>query len=73
MSRLQRLLLALAVAIPVGLLGAQAFNPDSGFLLHSMVLWRIFGLIFELGLPLLLILTVLSSIISVISRRSRSI
>jgi hypothetical protein len=26
------------------LLGAAAFNPDSGFLLHSEPLWRVFGL-----------------------------
>jgi NADH:ubiquinone oxidoreductase subunit 5 (subunit L)/multisubunit Na+/H+ antiporter MnhA subunit len=28
----------------IGLLGAAAFNPDDGFVVHSEALWRIFGI-----------------------------
>lgn len=31
-------------AVPVGLWGAGAFNPDSGWLHRSEALWRVFGL-----------------------------
>ena len=40
-------LLALTLVVAaaaVGLLGAAAFNPDDGFLLHSEPLWRAFGI-----------------------------
>jgi hypothetical protein len=44
----------LSIAIPLGGLGAWAFNPDSGALLHSEVLWRVFGIVFEGGLFLVI-------------------
>jgi hypothetical protein len=69
----QRFALTSALSLSVGLLGATAFNPDSGLVLHSMVLWRIFGLTFEIGTPLLLILSMLTAITSVIKgHHSRS-
>ena len=69
----QGLALTGVLALAVGLVGATAFNPDSGFVLHSMVLWRIFGLTFEIGTPLLLILSMLTAITSVIKgHHSRS-
>jgi hypothetical protein len=67
MSRLRGLAWGLVLAVPLGFLGAAAFNPDSGFILHSMVLWRIFGLMFEVGLPLLLIMLVVSAVRSLIT------
>jgi hypothetical protein len=55
-SWLHRAQLASAAVIPAGMLGAWAFNPDSGVLLHAEVLWRVFGSMAELGVPLLLLL-----------------
>jgi hypothetical protein len=46
--------IALSIAIPLGGLGAWAFNPDSGALLHSEMLWRVFGIVFEGGLFLVI-------------------
>ncbi len=68
-GRLRCLVVALAVAVPVGLLGASAFNPDSGFVLHNEALWRIFGIMFELGLPLLFIVAILTAVVHMLSRR----
>jgi hypothetical protein len=51
---------ALLVAIPVGFLGASAFNPDRGMLLHSEVLWRIFGIVCEGGVLLVIGLVVVA-------------
>jgi hypothetical protein len=69
----QGLALTGVLALAVGLVGATAFNPDSGFVLHSMVLWRTFGLMVEIGTPLLLILATLTAITSAIKgHRSRS-
>jgi len=59
-SRLHLAICVLAVAIPVGGVGAWAFNPDDGAILHSEALWRIFGIMFELGLPLLAVLACLA-------------
>jgi hypothetical protein len=42
------------VCIPLGGVGAWAFNPDRGAVVHSLVLWRIFGIMFEGGLFVLL-------------------
>ncbi len=69
MTRLQTAALALAVAIPIGGLGAWAFNPDNGAVLHSLVRWRIFGITFELGLPLLLVLAILIAIRGLLTAR----
>jgi hypothetical protein len=44
---IRHLFAALGVSITtasVGLFGAWAFNPDSGTVTHSEVLWRIFGI-----------------------------
>ena len=45
-----------AVVVVVGGVGATAFNPDSGKISHSLVLWRIFGIAAELGLLILFLL-----------------
>jgi hypothetical protein len=42
------LLVSAALAIG-GLLGATAFNPDTGLRLHSEPLWRVFGIAAYLG------------------------
>jgi hypothetical protein len=69
----QGVALTSVLAMPVGLPGATACNPDSGFILHRMVLWRIFGVTVEIGTPLLLTLAMLTAITSAIKRRhSRS-
>jgi hypothetical protein len=44
----------LSAAIPLGAVGASAFNPDNGLVLHSEVLWRIFGIMCEGGVLLLM-------------------
>lgn len=48
----------LPIAIALGGLGAWAFNPDSGTVLHSEILWRIFGIMCEGGMLLLMGLVV---------------
>jgi hypothetical protein len=43
---MRKVLIAIGVTAGVawiGLLGAWAFNPDSGAVAHSELLWRIFG------------------------------
>ena len=40
---------SLATVVVAGLVGASAFNPDNGFLAHSTLLWRVFGISFEAG------------------------
>ena len=55
----------LAIAIPLGGVGAWAFNPDSGAVLHSEVLWRIFGLMFEGGLLLVVVLVLAVGLFSI--------
>jgi hypothetical protein len=67
--RLQNTLVALVIAVPIGGIGASAFNPQRGFVLHSYVLWEIFGLVFELGLALVVIVTLLIAIVGVGSFR----
>ncbi len=64
-------IVALAFAVPIGFLGAWAFNPGSGAVLHSYPLWQIFGGIAEIGMPLLLLLIIFGAVLSVLqSRRS---
>lgn len=72
MSRLKHAIVALAVAVVLGLLGASAFNPQSGFLLDSEVLWRVCGITSEVGLPTLLLLAILATIATVVSRPGAS-
>lgn len=55
---------ALLVAIPIGFVGASAFNPDSGAVLHSEVLWRIFGIMCEGGLLLLMGLVLVGGLLA---------
>lgn len=46
------------LVIGTGMLGAWAFNPDSGTVAHVEALWRVFGIAAYLGalaLPLLLL------------------
>lgn len=42
---MRNVLTATALIALLSLLGAAAFNPDSGFLLTSEPLWRMFGLV----------------------------
>jgi hypothetical protein len=73
-TRLQIAVIALAAAVLIGAAGASAFNPDSGAVLHSLALWRIFGIMFELGLPLLVLAVIVAAIHAVVgSWRSRNI
>jgi uncharacterized membrane protein YhfC len=73
MKRLERYAAALALAVIVGLVGASAFNPDNGFLIHSESLWRIFGLTFEIGAAILLLAVILAISVGVFrSLRSRT-
>jgi hypothetical protein len=51
-------LVTFSVAILLGGVGAWAFNPEDGVVLHSEVLWRIFGIMCEGGLFLLMGLVV---------------
>jgi hypothetical protein len=50
MSKLVGALVVAVATFAVGLLGASAFNPDDGSLLHSELLWRLFGIPSELAL-----------------------
>jgi hypothetical protein len=60
---------AFLVAIPLGGLGAWAFNPDSGAVLHNEVLWRIFGIMCE-GSALLLTGLVLVAGLTAVVRKT---
>ena len=51
---------ALLIAIPLGYAGAAAFNPDGGVVLRSEVLWRIFGIMCE-GSVLLMLAVVMAA------------
>lgn len=53
---------ALLIAIPVGGVGAWAFNPDTGAVLHSEVLWRVFGIMCEGGAVLLIALLLVTGL-----------
>src|SRR5213075_1747492 len=47
LARVRRTAFALAgsaALIAIGLLGATAFNPDDGVVVHSEPLWRVFGI-----------------------------
>jgi hypothetical protein len=59
---------ALVIAIPLGLLGAWAFNPDTGAVAHSETLWRVFGVMAEGGMFLLVALGVLLAVV-IVARR----
>jgi hypothetical protein len=73
MRRVRNAIVALAFAVPIGFLGAWAFNPGSGAVMHSYTLWQIFGGIAEIGMPLLLLLITLGAVLSVLqTRRSPS-
>lgn len=63
---------ALLIAIPLGGVGAWAFNPDSGAVLHSEVLWRIFGIMCE-GSALALIGLVLVTGLALLMRKTLAI
>ncbi len=63
-----RVTAGLMIAVPVGFLGAWAFNPDNGVVFHNEVLWRSFGIMFEAGLLLLIILGLLSLVFAVAAR-----
>jgi hypothetical protein len=59
---------AVLVAIPIGFVGAWAFDPDSGVVLHSEILWRIFGIMCEGGLVLVVALVVLAALFAAIRK-----
>ena len=58
----------LLIAIPIGGVGAWAFNPDTGHVVHSETLWRIFGIMAEGGIFLLMALVVLLAIAAVVRK-----
>lgn len=60
--------IALVVAIPVGLIGAWAFNPDSGSVVHSDTLWHIFGIMAEVAIFLFMALAVLV-VVAIVARK----
>jgi hypothetical protein len=65
---------ALGLTVAVGLAGAWAFNPDSGGVLQSELLWRIFGVMAEAGLFLtapLVVLWLVGVAVALISSLSR--
>jgi hypothetical protein len=47
-----------AALMTFGLLGAAAFNPDDGVLLHNEPLWRMFGISAYLGVALVCLIPV---------------
>ena len=50
--KIKKILIAIGVSVStawVGLLGAWAFNPDSGAVAHNEALWRIFGVPAEIA------------------------
>ena len=65
MTVLHSVLVGLAVAVAIGGVGAWAFNPDSGAVIHSLVLWEIFGVTFELGFALLIVLGIVNAIVDI--------
>lgn len=44
------------------------FHPQTGFLLHNAVQWRVSGIMFELGLPTFLVVATLTTIATFVSR-----
>jgi hypothetical protein len=73
MTRLQRAVLLVAFAVPLGLVGATAFNPGGGWAFRSALLWHVFGGVFEIGLPLVVLFTLFAAVRVVLVRRgSRS-
>jgi len=52
---LMRLAQTAGIAAIVGGLGAWAFNPEDGAIAHSDAAWQVFGIAFEVGLPLCLL------------------
>ena len=66
--------LGLAVTVVIGLIGASAFNADHGFVVQSHLLWQVFGVMFEIGLPLLFVGFVLVAVAATVQGlRSRSL
>ena len=59
----------LGFAVPIGFLGAWAFNPGSGAVVRSYPLWQMFGGIAEIGMPLLLVLVICGAVLSARRRR----
>ncbi len=72
MGRIGQVVIALAAAVVVGLLGASAFNPQAGFLFHSFVLWRFFGITFEVGLPVFGSVAILAAFTTMITSRGEN-
>jgi hypothetical protein len=69
-------LIVLGLAVPVGMVGAWAFNPDSGTVLRSELLWRIFGIMAEGGLfliALLLVLSLVGGLAAIVSVQTRKL
>jgi hypothetical protein len=64
--QLQTAVFALAGVVFVGVIGAWAFNPDSGSVLHRAVLWRAFGIAAEVGMPLLVVVMIAAAVIGVV-------
>lgn len=58
----------LGIAVVLGAFGAWAFNPENGALAHSDAAWQVFGIAFEVGLPLGLLAAVAAGLAT--SRRA---
>jgi hypothetical protein len=58
----------LPVAIVIGLSGAGAFNPDTGAVLHSEALWRIFGIVGEGGMFLAMTVVIPLALVTVLRK-----
>jgi hypothetical protein len=63
--------IAFPLVIGLGAVGAWAFNPDSGALQHDVLLWHIFGGMFEVGLAVLIISVLLIGIFTLLRKPLR--
>ena len=69
MTRFESAAVLVAFAVPLGLLGATAFNPDSGWAARSALLWHLFGGIVEAAIPLFVLLALFAPAKAVVLRR----
>jgi hypothetical protein len=53
------------LVIGLGAVGAWAFNPDSGAVLHDALLWHVFGGMFEIGTLVLIASVLLFGVLTV--------
>jgi hypothetical protein len=70
---MHRALSALSLCVVAGALGAWAFNPEDGSVMHSEPLWRAFGIAFEAGFLLLIVIAAGMRAAALIRRARRGI